>query len=163
VSKYDAQVTEDNNASFLNSCVRDFTDMWNFKWTQEVPVVLFLNKKDIFEEKMRTLPMNHFFLDFTGSDYDSALAYLHRLFRSPTEHLKNSSYSLNSSFHSTHDSDSSSSITTSQPKTTKNLLHRNRSTFKKLQIHNICALDKDNVNLVFNAIRDSAWMKRLVQ
>ena len=75
--RYDALVTEENSTHFLQSCVRDFTEMWNTSWAQEIPVVLFLNKRDLFEEKLHVLPLNHFFLDFTGN---SPLLLLHCLF-----------------------------------------------------------------------------------
>ena len=42
--------------------------MWSITWTEDIPIYLFFNKGELFTEKLDTLPMNLFFLDYTGTN-----------------------------------------------------------------------------------------------
>src|SRR5262245_4712334 len=50
----------------MYEALRLFSDITNSKWFNDTPVILFLNKKDIFESKIKKVPLNVCFKDYTG-------------------------------------------------------------------------------------------------
>lgn len=59
-SEYDQCLFEDNHTNRLQESVKLFEETCNSKWFSNSPVVLFLNKRDLFEEKFaqRRIPIN---------------------------------------------------------------------------------------------------------
>lgn len=52
----------------MEEALRLFNSILNNKWFLETSVILFLNKKDLFEEKLRGKPLSHCFPDYTGKN-----------------------------------------------------------------------------------------------
>ena len=50
----------------MEEALRLFNSILNNKWFLETSVILFLNKKDLFEEKLRGKPLSHCFPDYMG-------------------------------------------------------------------------------------------------
>ena len=48
-----------------------FDSICNNKWFTDTSIILFLNKKDLFEEKIRNSPLNICFPAFNGNVYSS--------------------------------------------------------------------------------------------
>lgn len=44
-----------------------FDSICNSKWFVDTSIILFLNKKDLFEEKIRRSPLNACFPEYTGN------------------------------------------------------------------------------------------------
>lgn len=52
------------------------------KHFEGTPVILFLNKKDLFEEKIKTVPLSGLFPDYQGgADFTAAVAYVEEKFK----------------------------------------------------------------------------------
>lgn len=51
LSEYDLYLFEDHTVSRLKESLELFSDMCNSKYFKEVPMILFLNKRDLFEQK----------------------------------------------------------------------------------------------------------------
>ena len=50
----------------MDEALRLFNSILNNKWFLDTSVILFLNKKDLFEEKIREKPLMEVFSDFRG-------------------------------------------------------------------------------------------------
>ena len=50
-----------------------FDSICNNKWFTETSIILFLNKKDLFEEKIKKSPLNICFPEYTGKIIISGL------------------------------------------------------------------------------------------
>jgi guanine nucleotide-binding protein subunit alpha len=54
-----------------------FKALANCTWFKQTPIILFLNKIDLFKGKLAISPITEYFPDYTGSniDYDTATKY----------------------------------------------------------------------------------------
>lgn len=52
-SEYDQQLREDVNQNRLRESLHLFSKVWHNRWLQEVSIILFLNKQDLLEQKIR--------------------------------------------------------------------------------------------------------------
>ena len=50
----------------MDEALRLFNSILNNKWFLDTSVILFLNKKDLFEQKIRERPLGDIFPDFRG-------------------------------------------------------------------------------------------------
>jgi len=58
-----------------------FDSICNNKWFIDTSIILFLNKKDLFEEKIKKLPLTICFPEYRGSNtYEEAAAYIQMKF-----------------------------------------------------------------------------------
>lgn len=58
-----------------------FTEILNSNWFTDTPIVLFLNKCDLFAEKLKRVPLNVLFPKYSGSSsYQTACEFLCREF-----------------------------------------------------------------------------------
>jgi guanine nucleotide-binding protein subunit alpha len=75
MSEYDMTLYEDLSVNRMNESLKLFEEVCNSVWFDTVDVILFLNKKDIFEEKISHSPLKKYFPDYTGDDeyYDASL------------------------------------------------------------------------------------------
>jgi GTPase SAR1 family protein len=132
ISEYDQVLYEDNSMDRIAEALLLFEEIANSKWFKQTSMILFLNKRDLFAEKLIEVPFAapNRFVDFTGphvvpgtpsadpsSDefkkcYDAATQYLKELF-----------------------------------------LSRNKQS-KEIYCHITCATDTRNVEVVFNACKD---------
>ncbi|KAJ9481049.1 hypothetical protein VN97_g12457 [Penicillium thymicola] len=83
LSGYDQCLVEDQNANQMHEAMMLFDSLANGKWFKRKPVILFLNKIDLFKEKLAISPVSKYFPDFNGSgaDFDAAAAYFADRFR----------------------------------------------------------------------------------
>ena len=83
ISAYDQVLIEDESVNRMEEALVLFNSICNSKWFVHTSIILFLNKIDIFKEKIKTSPVSNYFPDFTGgSDYEKATAYFSQRFRS---------------------------------------------------------------------------------
>ncbi|XP_038046824.1 guanine nucleotide-binding protein G(t) subunit alpha-3-like [Patiria miniata] len=66
ISAYDQVLREDNHTSRMEESLLLFASICNCKWFTKTATMLFLNKCDIFEEKIRRVPLKRYFQTYNG-------------------------------------------------------------------------------------------------
>jgi len=67
LAEYDQKCAEDNLTNRMSESMRLFKDISNYKaFADKTALILFLNKKDIFQQKIKEVPLNVFFKNYTG-------------------------------------------------------------------------------------------------
>lgn len=123
ISEYDQVLYEDNEQNRVVEALDLFDEICNSRWFEDTAVILFLNKKDLFEQKIKLKDIKQpplkpggeaLFADYTGGlDYEAGVAYFEEKFQE------------------------------------RNEMPDKRSVFVKTT----CATDKDNVSMVFNSCK----------
>mmetsp|Transcript_19614 Transcript_19614/g.75283 ORF Transcript_19614/g.75283 Transcript_19614/m.75283 type:complete len:360 (+) Transcript_19614:56-1135(+) len=81
LSDYDLPLTEDPTVNRLDESLTVFKKTINNIWFEAKPVVLFLNKKDLFEDKIKTVPLSMWDSSYTGENaYKPAVEYIKKRF-----------------------------------------------------------------------------------
>lgn len=72
----------------MQESLKLFDSICNNKWFTDTSIILFLNKKDLFEEKIRKSPLTICFPEYTGKSYTSIafiqMHWLHKINRAQT-------------------------------------------------------------------------------
>lgn len=63
---YDLVLAEDEEMNRMIESMKLFDSICNNKWFVETSIILFLNKKDLFEEKITKSPLTICFPEYTG-------------------------------------------------------------------------------------------------
>ena len=68
LSEYDQKLSEEETTNRMSEALKLFKDIANYKTfvEKETAIILFLNKKDLFEKKLQRVPLNVYFKDYTG-------------------------------------------------------------------------------------------------
>ncbi|KAJ6232093.1 guanine nucleotide-binding protein g(o) subunit alpha [Anaeramoeba flamelloides] len=66
LSAYDQVLVEEGSVNRMNESMLLFSDICNTRWFRENPLILFLNKLDLFQEKIKVSPLNKLFPDYEG-------------------------------------------------------------------------------------------------
>jgi len=74
LSDYDLRLYEDNETNRMHESLELFRELCSTKWFPNTSLILFLNKKDIFEEKIKHVPLTVCFPDYVSSSTDVAEA-----------------------------------------------------------------------------------------
>ena len=83
MSEYDLKLFEDETVNRSEESLKLFDEICNSKWFGTTSIILFLNKKDLFEEKIKTTDLNVCFPEYTGGcDFEAASQYLQNKFLS---------------------------------------------------------------------------------
>jgi guanine nucleotide-binding protein G(i) subunit alpha len=70
-----------NTTNGLLEGIQMFEEITSIKYLKGLPIVVVLNKKDLFEQNINHIDMKCFFPDYTGGcNYDAAINYLKNLF-----------------------------------------------------------------------------------
>ncbi|CAF0747918.1 unnamed protein product [Didymodactylos carnosus] len=81
LSEYDQVLYEDESTNRMHESLRLFDSICNNKWFVYTGIILFLNKKDLFEEKTKRSPLTICFREYTGpNEYDPAAEYIQAQF-----------------------------------------------------------------------------------
>jgi guanine nucleotide-binding protein G(i) subunit alpha len=114
LSEYDQKLAEDEHTNRMQESLKVFKEICNLKVFANTHMILFLNKSDIFRDKLKKVQLNKFFPEYTGgANYEKATEFIKNLF-----------------------------------------ISQNENTGKHIYTHVTCATDKDNINVVFNAVKD---------
>ncbi|KAJ5115385.1 hypothetical protein NUU61_001144 [Penicillium alfredii] len=83
LSGYDQCLVEDQNANQMHEAMMLFESLVNGEWFKRKPIILFLNKIDLFKAKLAISPVSKHFPDYSGSnsDFDAAARYFAERFR----------------------------------------------------------------------------------
>jgi len=77
LSGYDLKLAEDNETNRIHEDITLFGEIVNSKWFSETPVIIFFNKYDLFEEKIKIVPLTVAFPKYEGTqDFDECIAYI---------------------------------------------------------------------------------------
>jgi G-protein alpha subunit len=157
----------------MQESLKLFDSICNNKWFTDTSIILFLNKKDLFEEKIRKSPLTICFPEYTGMDGGSKNAPTVQSFAlNPCQNINKLSFPR--------------CINLKRQKLSnmwKNSLHfsfsfpfrvflggqeygeaaayiqaqfeaKNKSTSKEIYCHMTCATDTNNIQFVFDAVTD---------
>merc|ERR1712193_342937 len=90
LSEYDLTLAEDNEMNRMCESMKLFDSICNNKWFTNTIIILFLNKKDIFKEKILHTPLTTCFPEYTGQNtYSEAAAFIQEKFESLNRRREN--------------------------------------------------------------------------
>ncbi|KAI9021026.1 G protein alpha subunit [Phycomyces nitens] len=77
ISEYDQVLLEDETVNRMQEALTLFESICNSRWFSKTSTILFLNKTDLFKQKLPLSPLEHYFPDYKGGpDYNQASQYL---------------------------------------------------------------------------------------
>lgn len=84
MSEYDQMLFEDERVNRMHESIMLFDTLVNSRWFRDTPFILFLNKMDLFEDKVRRIPIRKYFPDFQGrvGDVEAGISYFENIFLS---------------------------------------------------------------------------------
>eukprot|EP01083_Nonionella_stella_P280437 954053_1 len=84
LSGYDQMLFEDESVKRIHESMDLFEKVCNSHWFKDTSIILFLNKRDLFQEKIPKIPFTVCFPEYTGDAhaYDECCAYLREKFES---------------------------------------------------------------------------------
>jgi GTPase SAR1 family protein len=83
ISEYDQVLYEDENTNRMVEALNLFEEICNSRWFRDTSMILFLNKRDLFAQKIQKVSIKQCFPDYMGSDtYDEASEYIQEQFES---------------------------------------------------------------------------------
>ncbi|XP_076363632.1 guanine nucleotide-binding protein G(i) subunit alpha-1-like isoform X2 [Tachypleus tridentatus] len=81
LSEYDQVLAEDETMNRMVESMKLFDSICNNQWFVHTAMILFLNKKDLFEEKITRSPLTICYPEYTGANcYEEAGAYIQKKF-----------------------------------------------------------------------------------
>lgn len=137
ISEYDQFLYEDDQMYRMDEAVLLFDEICNSKFFKNTSMILFLNKNDLFREKLKTIPVR---VD-TGAKkrYDN--------FQGPFVKIGSAEAELGSpSFEAAYEA--------ARDYFLQLFLRRNQQMNKEIYHHVTCATDTSNIKVVFNAAKD---------
>jgi len=87
MNEYDQLLFEDHQTNRIHESLNLFSEICNSRWFRNKSMILFLNKDDLFRDKIRTVDLKVCFDDYdVGCDYEKAASYLKRQFLKRNEY-----------------------------------------------------------------------------
>lgn len=81
ISEYDQVLYEDENTNRMVEALNLFEEICNSRWFRETAMILFLNKRDLFAQKIEKVSLRVCFPEYEGDDtYDAGCAFLQEQF-----------------------------------------------------------------------------------
>eukprot|EP01083_Nonionella_stella_P286772 976075_1 len=82
ISEYDQTLFEDETTNRVVEALNLFDEICNSKWFTKTSVILFLNKRDLFMEKVAKVPLTVCFDEYNGpvNDYDAGCEFFREKF-----------------------------------------------------------------------------------
>jgi len=89
MSEYDKKLYEDETTNRMHEALKLFKDICNTKWFADTAIILFLNKRDLFEQKVKKVPLTICFKDYKGDNSSKdASQYIEDQFLAQNENSK---------------------------------------------------------------------------
>lgn len=83
MSEYDQVLIEDNETNRMEESLKLFDSICNNPYFVNTAFILFLNKKDLFQQKVKKSPISTYFPDYKGKNsYDEASSFIRKMFES---------------------------------------------------------------------------------
>jgi len=137
LSEYDQKLYEDEKVNRMLEALELFGQVCNSEWFSRTDIILFLNKNDLFAEKIKRVNLAVCFPEYTGGlDYEQASTFIKNKFL----HLNNPA----------------STLATERGVPQQAVAHT-----KIIYPHITCATDTQNVKVVFNAAKSSILQHNL--
>jgi len=77
LSEYDQKLFEDETQNRMKESLLLFDEICNSRWFLDTSIILFLNKTDLFREKIKRVDLSVCFPEFSGgNDYDAATRFI---------------------------------------------------------------------------------------
>jgi len=77
LSEYDLKLQEDDRTNRMHESLKLFKEICNSKWFSDTSMILFLNKRDLFAEKIERVDLKVCFEDYNGGkNYKNASEYI---------------------------------------------------------------------------------------
>lgn len=77
LAEYDLVLAEDRTRNRLKESLDLFEGIINLPWFKEAPIILFLNKNDLFIDKIKTVDIGIYFPVYSGGyDYEAGLKFI---------------------------------------------------------------------------------------
>lgn len=95
LSEYDLMLYEDNSVNRMKETVVLFEEICNSRWFAKTSIILFLNKRDVFEKKIVKVPLNvcPLFANYTGPNtYEAGCAVIEQTFLERNKNPENLVY-----------------------------------------------------------------------
>ncbi|GAA6092076.1 guanine nucleotide binding protein (G protein), alpha activating activity polypeptide O, a isoform X2 [Tachysurus ichikawai] len=93
LSGYDQVLHEDETTNRMHESLKLFDSICNNKWFTNTSIILFLNKKDIFEEKIKKSPLTISFPEYTGPNtFLEAVSYIQSQYESKNKSFNKEVY-----------------------------------------------------------------------
>jgi len=93
MSEYDLKLYEDDATNRMQESLKLFKEICNNRWFVETSMILFLNKRDVFEEKIQKVDLNVCFTEYTGGKvYEAASAFVREQFVAQNTNTKKQIY-----------------------------------------------------------------------
>jgi len=93
LSEYDLTLYEDDETNRMHESLKLFREICNSRWFIDTSMILFLNKRDLFSEKIKRVDLKVAFPEYTGGlHYDSAVAYIKDKFMQQNDNPKKHIY-----------------------------------------------------------------------
>lgn len=81
LSGYDLVLAEDEEMNRMIESMKLFDSICNSKWFVETSIILFLNKKDLFEDKIKRSPLSFCFPEYRGPNtFEECAGYIQMKF-----------------------------------------------------------------------------------
>jgi len=82
ISGYDQCLVEDKDANQMQEALMLFDTISNSQWFLQTSMILFLNKTDLFKQKIHHSPISKYFPDYEGvnDDYEQARTFFKERF-----------------------------------------------------------------------------------
>lgn len=94
MSEYDLKLYEDDTTNRMHESLKLFKEICNTKWFVNTSMILFLNKRDLFAEKVQKVDLSVCFPEYTGGkNYDNASQYIKKMFLAQNDNPKKTIYS----------------------------------------------------------------------
>lgn len=81
ISEYDQMCFEDSRTNRLDEALQLFDNVSNSEWFATTPIILFLNKKDLFDVKFPKVSLSVCFDDWNNGSIESAYDFISRKFQ----------------------------------------------------------------------------------
>ncbi|KAJ8792033.1 hypothetical protein J1605_020182 [Eschrichtius robustus] len=137
-------------ANRMHESLKLFDSICNNKWFTDTSIILFLNKKDIFEEKIKKSPLTICFPEYTGVPPLG--------FQPAKQPPQCGAVALKSS---PPPSLSPNTFTEAVAHIQAQYESKNKSAHKEIYTHITCATDTNNIQFVFDAVTDVIIAKNL--
>lgn len=83
ISEYDQMLYEDSNTNRMVEALNLFEEICNSRWFHDTSVMLFLNKRDLFQEKIKKVSIKVCFPEYDGvQSYEAGCEFIKRQFES---------------------------------------------------------------------------------
>lgn len=81
ISEYDQKLVEDESVNRMEEALTLFDSICNSRWFTKTNIILFLNKIDVFRDKIYDVPIEDYFPDYEGGDdYERGCKYFEERF-----------------------------------------------------------------------------------